>query len=331
MNRLSSRGADGCQKLDSPGCYYSLNEYYKQRYGKKVYRLAISGGMTCPNRDGSIGERGCIFCSAGGSGEFASSAALSVTKQLEEAKRRVHAKTRDNLYIAYFQPFTNTYAPVERLRALYETAIAPNDIVGLSIGTRPDCLPPEVIDLLKEINEKKPVTVELGLQTIHESTARYIRRGYPLSVYDQAVHALHQAGIEVITHVILGLPGETEEMMLETVKYVGQVTDGIKLQLLHVLEDTDLADDYRRGLFRVMTQEEYASLLCRCIRILPRNVVICRLTGDGDKRSLIAPLWSADKKRVLNFINKMLTDNNIQQGEQIIREKQPEIYRETAL
>ena len=188
----------------------------------------------------------------------------------------------------------------------------------------------EIINL-SEINERKPVTVELGLQTIHESTARYIRRGYRLSVYDQAVHALHQAGIEVITHVILGLPDETEEMMLETVKYVGQVTDGIKLQLLHVLEGTDLADDYRRGLFRIMTLEEYASLLCRCIRILPRNVVICRLTGDGDKKSLIAPRWSADKKRVLNFINKMLTDNNIQQGEQIICKKQPEIYRETAL
>ena len=311
--------------------YYSLNEYYKQKYGKKVYRLAISGGMSCPNRDGTLGERGCIFCSAGGSGEFASSAALSVGDQLEEAKRRVRSKTRDNLYIAYFQPFTTTYAPSERLRALYEAAIAPDDIVGLSIGTRPDCLPPEVIDLLCEINEKKPVTVELGLQTIHEKTAAYIRRGYPLSVYDQAVQALHQAGIEVITHVILGLPGETEEMMLESVAYVGHKTDGIKLQLLHVLEGTDLAADYRRGLFRTMTLEEYAALLCRCIRILPKNVVICRLTGDGDKKSLIAPQWSADKKRVLNFINKTLSDNNIQQGEQIIREKQPEIYRETVL
>ena len=282
--------------------YYSLNEYYKQKYGKKVYRLAISGGMTCPNRDGTIGVRGCIFCSAGGSGEFASSAGLTVGEQLAEAKRRVRSKTRDNLYIAYFQPFTNTYAPVERLRALYEAAIAPDDIVGLAIGTRPDCLP--------------PVTVELGLQTIHESTAAYIRRGYPLSVYDEAVKALHQAGIEVVTHVILGLPGETEEMMLETVKYVGRVTDGIKLQLLHVLEGTDLAADYLNGLFRTLTLEEYARILCRCIRILPDNVVIYRLTGDGDKKSLIAPQWSADKKRVLNYINKSLADNRIQQGEQ---------------
>ncbi|WP_405357598.1 TIGR01212 family radical SAM protein [Ruminococcus sp.] len=296
--------------------YYSLNEYYKQKYGKKVYRLAISGGMTCPNRDGTIGERGCIFCSAGGSGEFASSAGLTVGEQLAEAKRRVRSKTRDNLYIAYFQPFTNTYAPVEKLRALYEAAIEPDDIVGLSIGTRPDCLPPEVIELLREINRKKLVTVELGLQTIHESTAAYIRRGYPLSVYDEAVKALHQAGIEVVTHVILGLPGETEEMMLETVKYVGRVTDGVKLQLLHVLEGTDLAADYLNGLFRTLTLEEYARILCRCIRILPDNVVIYRLTGDGDKKSLIAPQWSADKKRVLNYINKSLADNRIQQGEQ---------------
>ena len=296
--------------------HYSLNEYYKQKYGKKVYRLAISGGMTCPNRDGTIGERGCIFCSAGGSGEFASSAGLTVGEQLAEAKRRVRSKTRDNLYIAYFQPFTNTYAPVEKLRALYEAAIEPDDIVGLSIGTRPDCLPPEVIGLLREINRKKPVTVELGLQTIHESTAAYIRRGYPLSVYDEAVKALHQAGIEVVTHVILGLPGETEEMMLETVKYVGRVTDGIKLQLLHVIEGTDLAADYLNGLFRTLTLEEYARILCRCIRILPENVVIYRLTGDGDKKSLIAPQWSADKKRVLNYINKSLADNRIQQGEQ---------------
>lgn len=296
--------------------YYSLNEYYKQKYGKKVYRLAISGGMTCPNRDGTIGERGCIFCSAGGSGEFASSPGLSVGEQLEAAKRRVRSKTRDNLYIAYFQPFTNTYAPVEKLRALYEAAIAPDDIVGLAIGTRPDCLPPEVIGLLREINRKKPVTVELGLQTIHESTAAYIRRGYPLSVYDEAVKALHQAGIEVVTHVILGLPGETEEMMLETVKYVGRVTDGVKLQLLHVLEGTDLAADYLSGLFQTLTLEEYARILCRCIRILPENVVIYRLTGDGDKKSLIAPQWSADKKRVLNYINKTFADNRIQQGEQ---------------
>lgn len=296
--------------------YNSLNEYYKQKYGKKVYRLAISGGMTCPNRDGTIGERGCIFCSAGGSGEFASRAELSIGEQLEEAKRRIRSKTSDNLFIAYFQPFTNTYADVKTLRTLYEAAIAPDDIVGLAIGTRPDCLPLEVIALLREINQKKAVTVELGLQTIHEATAAYIRRGYPLSVYDEAVKKLHEAGIEVVTHVILGLPGETEEMMLETVAYVGQMTDGVKLQLLHVIEGTDLAEDYRRGRFRTLTLEEYTRILCQCIRILPKNVVIYRLTGDGAKKSLIAPLWSADKKRVMNFINKSLSDHHIQQGEQ---------------
>ena len=206
--------------------YYSLNEYYRKKYGKKVYRLAISGGMTCPNRDGTLGSRGCIFCSVGGSGEFAASACFSVTEQLEEAKRRVSAKTRDNAYIAYFQPFTNTYADVDTLRRLYDEAIAPEDIVGLAIGTRPDCLSDEVVALLKEINGKKPVTVELGLQTIHEKTADYIRRGYALPVYEKAVNALHKAGIEVVTHVILGLPFETKEMMVETVSYVGRFTDG---------------------------------------------------------------------------------------------------------
>lgn len=294
--------------------YYSLNEYYRKKFGKKVYRLAISGGMTCPNRDGTLGDRGCIFCSAGGSGEFAESAALSVTEQLEQAKRRVSAKTSDDLYIAYFQPFSNTYADVDTLRRLYEKATAPKEIVGLAIGTRPDCLPDDVIALLKEINMKKPVTVELGLQTIHEKTAAYIRRGYPLSVYDEAVKALHKAGLEVVTHVILGLPGETEEMMLETVAYVGQLTDGIKLQLLHVIEGTDLADEYRKGAFETLTLGEYAHILCRCIEVLPENVVIYRLTGDGDKRSLAAPLWSTDKKQVLNFINRTLDENNIRQG-----------------
>ena len=297
--------------------YYSLNEYYQQKYGKKVYRLAISGGMTCPNRDGTLGTRGCIFCSAVGSGEFAASASLSVTQQLEQAKQRVRSKTSDDAYIAYFQPFSNTYADVKTLRRLYEEAIAPEEIVGLAIGTRPDCLPDEVIALLKEINAIKPVTVELGLQTIHEKTAEYIRRGYPLPVYERAVKALREAGIGVITHVILGLPGETEEMMIDTVSYVGGLTDGIKLQLLHVIEGTDLAEDYRKGAFETLTLEEYAHILCRCIEVLPENVVICRLTGDGDKRSLIVPLWSADKKRVLNFINRMLDEKNIQQGSQL--------------
>ena len=282
--------------------YYSLNEYYKHKYGKKVYKLSLNGGMTCPNRDGTLDTRGCIFCSAGGSGEFAESACMPVSEQLERAKLRVKNKTRDDAYIAYFQPFTNTYADVEYLRRIFFEAIEPDFIVGLNIATRPDCLPEDVLGLLSELNKIKPVTVELGLQTIHESTAAYIRRGYPLSVYDEAVKAMHGRGIEVVTHVIIGLPGESDEMILDTVRYVGAVTDGIKLQLLHVLEGTDLAEEYRRGLFEPMSKERYIALLCRCIEALDRRVVIHRLTGDGDKRLLIAPMWSADKKRVLNDI-----------------------------
>ena len=297
--------------------YYSVNEYYKQKYGKKVYKLTISGGMTCPNRDGTLGTRGCIFCSAGGSGEFASSALLPISEQLEYAKQSVRAKTSDDCYIAYFQPFSNTYADIEYLRKIYYEAIAPDDIVGLSIATRPDCLPEDVLDLLAELNQVKPVTMELGLQTIHEATAAYIRRGYLLHVYDEAVKALHDRKIEVVTHVILGLPGETAEMMVETARYVGKVTDGIKLQLLHVLDDTDLAPDYQKGMFRTLELPQYAEILCRCLEALPPRVVVHRITGDGDKRHLIAPMWSADKKRTLNYINHYMDEHQIAQGRAI--------------
>jgi len=294
--------------------YNSVNEYYKNKYGKKVYKISLSGGMTCPNRDGTIDTRGCIFCSGGGSGEFAESCTLPILEQIERAKLRVQSKTSDNAYIAYFQPFTNTYAPVEKLRLLFVAAIEPDDIVGLSIATRPDCLGDDVLALLAELNAKKPVTVELGLQTIHESTAQYIRRGYQLSVYDKAVSDLHKIGIEVVTHIILGLPFESEQMMYDTVRYVGKVTDGVKLQLLHVIEGTDLAEEYRKGVFETLSLEDYARILCRCIELLPENVVIHRLTGDGAKRSLIAPMWSADKKRVLNYINKQMDAENVHQG-----------------
>ena len=294
--------------------YYSLNEYYQQKYGRKVYKLSISSGLSCPNRDGTLGTRGCIFCSRGGSGEFAASCSLLITEQLEQAKRRIASKTHDNAYIAYFQPYSNTYGDVGYLRKIYYEAIAPDDIVGLSVATRPDCLPDEVVALLCEINAVKPVTVELGLQTIHPATAATIRRGYDLPVYDAAVKKLHAAGIEVVTHLILGLPGESVEMMLESVRYVGKITDGVKLQLLHVLKDTDLADDYAAGNFKVLSLEEYTDILCRAIEVLPPYVVIHRLTGDGDKRSLIAPLWSGDKKRVLNHIKKALDDRNVIQG-----------------
>ncbi len=294
--------------------YYSLNEYLKKTFGEKVYKLSLDGGMTCPNRDGTLDTRGCIFCSAGGSGEFAARRGLSVTEQLEQAKRRVRGKTDCKRFIAYFQPFTNTYAPVGYLRGIFEAAIAPDEIAALSIATRPDCLGADVIALLSELNQKKPVWAELGLQTVHPASAAYIRRGYGLEVYDDAVRRLRSEGIQVITHVILGLPNESREDMLQSVRYAGEHSDGIKLQLLHVLNGTDLLRDYREKLFTVMEQEEYIELLCDCVEALPRNVVIHRLTGDGDKRLLVAPMWSADKKRVLNAVNKAFRERDVEQG-----------------
>ncbi len=290
--------------------YTSLNQYLRQTFGYKVYKLALNGGFTCPNRDGTLDTRGCIFCSKGGSGEFAEDAALSVTEQIERGKKRVERKIKDGKYIAYFQAFTNTYAPVERLRKLYQEAICHPDIVALSIATRPDCLPVEVLELLSEINHIKPVWVELGLQTIHERTAKYIRRSYPLSAYDRAMRELTARGIETIVHIILGLPGESHEDILETVDYVvNSGAKGIKLQLLHVLQETDLAAEYEAGRISVMDMESYVQLVKECIARIPKEVVIHRLTGDGDKKLLIAPEWSADKKRVLNRLRQVLEEN----------------------
>lgn len=287
--------------------YYSLNQYLKDTFGCKVYRIAINGGFTCPNRDGSIGTGGCLFCSEGGSGDFAQDPGLSITEQIEKGKERVSAKIQNGKYIAYFQAFTNTYAPVERLRKLYTEALDHPDIVALSIATRPDCLPDDVLDLLKELNQVKPIWVELGLQTIHERTAGYIRRGYPLSVYDKAVDELKKRGIEVITHVILGLPGETKQDMAETVRYVvGGGINGIKLQLLHVLKGTDLEKEYLAGRVKVMSEDEYIALVTDLIKMIPSDIVIHRMTGDGAKKDLIAPLWSADKKHVLNRLKQYL-------------------------
>lgn len=294
--------------------YYSLNEYLKSTFGEKVYKISLNGGMTCPNRDGTIDTRGCIFCSRGGSGEFAASAILDIKNQIEQAKQRIKAKTDCRKFIAYFQPFTNTYASVEYLEKIFTQAIEGDEIVALSIATRPDCLGDDVLALLDRLNRIKPVWVELGLQTIHKQTSDYIRRGYELEVYDTAVRNLHSIGINVITHIILGLPNESKEMMLETVKYVGERTDGVKLQLLHILKDTDLLDDYNAGKFKALTIEEYIDILCDCIEILPQNVVIHRITGDGDKKLLVAPLWSADKKNVLNSINRIFSQRNIIQG-----------------
>ncbi|MCH5298080.1 MAG: TIGR01212 family radical SAM protein [Ruminococcus sp.] len=297
--------------------YYSLNEYLKSTFGEKVYKISLNGGMTCPNRDGTIDNRGCIFCSRGGSGEFAASAVLDIQSQIEQAKQKIKAKSDCCKFIAYFQPFTNTYASVEYLEKIFTQAIEGDEIVALSIATRPDCLGDDVLALLEKLNKIKPVWVELGLQTIHKQTADYIRRGYELDVYDSAVKNLHKIGINVITHIILGLPNESKEMMLETVKYIGNRTDGVKLQLLHILKDTDMLDDYNDGKFNALSLEEYIDILCDCIEILPPNVVIHRITGDGDKKLLVSPMWSANKRNVLNTINKIFSQRNIMQGKKL--------------
>ena len=286
--------------------YYSLNNYLKDTFGEKVYKISLNAGFTCPNRDGTIGTRGCIFCSKGGSGDFAESPLLSITEQIELGKKRVSAKIKSGKYIAYFQAFTNTYAPVDVLRSKYYEAVNHKDIVALSVATRPDCLGDEVLELLDEINKIKPVFVELGLQTIHQKQADYIRRGYTLEVYDKAVRDLKKIRVNVVVHIILGLPGETKEDMLKTVNYVCKSgADGIKLQLLHILKGTDLEQEYYRGNIRPLEFEEYLDIIKACVEIIPDTVVIHRLTGDGAKKDLIAPLWSADKKRVINAINKL--------------------------
>lgn len=283
-----------------------LNDYLRDTFGCKVYKITLNAGFTCPNRDETIGTGGCIFCSAGGSGEFAGSSELSITEQIELGKARLEKKIRDGKYIAYFQAYTNTYAPVERLRSVYMEAIRHKDIVAVSIATRPDCLPDEVLELLDELNHIKPIWVELGLQTIHEDTARYIRRGYELCVYDKAVIELRKRNIEVITHVILGLPQESVQDIIETVDYVCRNgATGIKLQLLHILKGTDLEREYLEGNVQVLSEDEYINILEKCIEVIPDDIVIHRLTGDGDKRILVAPLWSGDKKHVLNRINRI--------------------------
>ena len=284
--------------------YRTLNQHYRETFGCKVYKLSIDGGFSCPNRDGTCGTGGCIFCD--GSGAFAE-AGSSIPHQLEQAKRRVEAKNPGGKYIAYFQAFTNTYAPVEYLRKVYLEAIEPEEIVGLAIGTRPDCLGEEVVALLKEINSIKPVSVELGLQTTKPESVRYIRRGYENEVYFEAVKRLKAAGIEVVTHIILGLPGETMEDAAKTTRdAINAGTDGVKFHLLHVLRGTDLAEDYAAGKFRCLTLEEYGSWLKACIDELPPRITVHRITGDGAKKDLIAPLWSGDKKKVLNYLNNVL-------------------------
>lgn len=292
----------------------TLNAYLKNRFGRKIYKLTLDGGMTCPNRDGKVGFGGCIFCGGNGSGSFCPSVDLSITAQIEEGKKLLKNKIKEGGYIAYFQSHTNTYAAVPYLRKIFYEAVNHPDIVGISIGTRPDCLENEVLKLLEELAKIKPLWVELGLQTINENTAKLINRCYPLKVYDEAVKNLKSIGAEVVTHVILGLPGESEEQMLETVAYSSKVSDGIKLQLLHVLKDAKLYEMYQKEPFKIFSMEEYTELLCRCIEIIPKNVVIHRMTGDGDKRLLVEPMWSGNKKVVLNYINKVFLEKDIVQG-----------------
>lgn len=292
--------------------YYSLDYYLKEKFGEKLYKLSLDGGMTCPNRDGTISHGGCIFCSEGGSGDFAASSEMNMEEQIEYAKSLVGNKFNGNRYIAYFQSYTNTYAPVEYLRSLFMPVVMRDDIAVLSIATRPDCLDDDVLELLKEISKIKPVWIELGLQTIHKETADFINRGYELEYYDKAVKNLKSTGIDVVTHMIIGLPYETKEQILQTADYIGKSgSDGIKLQLLHVLKNTKLAEIYSTGAFETLTENEYVSIVADIINILPKNIVIHRLTGDGDKNILVSPLWSGNKRQVLNHINHELKLRNI--------------------
>lgn len=285
----------------------TVNQYYRQRFGCKVYKLSLDGGFTCPNRDGSLGTGGCRFCSGAGSGEFAA-AGKSVEGQLTQAKKWVEKKYKGSKYIAYFQSFTNTYAPVEQLESLFRAAMAPADIVGLAIATRPDCLPKDTLDLLSQLVQEKYVSVELGLQTVHNETARAMNRCYDTEVYFDAVKRLHAAGLETVTHLILGLPGETRQDMVESARQVALAgTDGVKFHLLHVMADAPLAEDYALGKFRCLELEEYGEILAECLAQFPDTTVVHRITGDGARQGLIAPMWSLDKKRVLNYLNDLLS------------------------
>ena len=295
--------------------YRSLDYEWKKQYGEKIYKVSLNGGMTCPNRDGTVGSGGCIFCSAGGGGDFAADARLSIREQIESQEEKLRTKFPAKHFVAYFQAYTNTYAPVDYLRKIFTEAITHPDIVALSIGTRPDCLPDDVLDLLSSLNEIKPVTIELGLQTIHEKTAAFIRRGYALPCFEEAVQKLRSCGISVVVHTILGLPGETEEDMLATIRYLNhQDIQGIKLQLLHVLKGTDLAAWYENPGFPVFTQDAYVDLVITCLEHLSPDITIHRLTGDGPKDLLIAPLWSLNKRSVLNQIHQELKRRGTWQG-----------------
>lgn len=295
--------------------YHSLDYMLRERFGEKVYKVALNGGMTCPNRDGTLGNRGCIFCSAGGSGDFAASSQIPITGQIQQQIEAIRQKRPVNKFIAYFQAYTNTYAPTAYLRKIFTEAISHPAVAAISIGTRPDCLGDDVLELLDELNQIKPVWVELGLQTMHEKTASYIRRGYPLSCFEEAVNQLHQRNLDCIVHTILGLPGEDAQAVLKTIDYLNSFPiQGIKLQLLHILKGTDLATDYLAGKFQVLSQEEYIQLVIACLTHLRPEIVIHRLTGDGPKNLLVAPLWSSSKRTVLNNLHHQMKEKGVWQG-----------------
>ena len=294
-----------------------LSDVLKEQYGEKVYKLSLSSGCTCPNRDGTLGYGGCTFCSEGGSGDFAAETA-PIENQIEEAKSRIRKKTDAKKFIAYFQSFTNTYGDIDYLRDLYTRTIARDDVVILSIGTRPDCLPREMVDMLSDLNKIKPVWIELGLQTAHDETARRVHRGYELKVFEEAYEILTGAGLSVIVHLIFGLPGEDKEDMLSSVRYLAELSlppEGVKLQMLHILKGTQMGREYEEQPFEMMDLSSYSDLIAESIRILPKNLVIHRVTGDGPRRLLLAPLWTMDKKVVLNTIHRKIDQILIQEEE----------------
>ncbi len=311
------KGESDMSNVEMP--YFSLNKYLRDIFGCKVVKLGIDAGFTCPNRDGSISKRGCIFCSKFGSGDFAGDRNLSIKEQLESQKKLLSKKWPRAKYIAYFQAFTNTYASVDELKKKYYEALSVDDVVGIAIATRPDCIDSKKIQLINEISKTHFVWVELGFQTSNENTAKFINRGYENHVFDNAVEMLNKAGIHTVAHIIVGLPHENENDVLSSVAHVCSCgIKGIKLQLLHVLKDTELFEIYKSNQFDTLSMEEYINIICHCIEIIPKNVVIHRLTGDGARKTLEAPLWSLNKKLILNSLNRILKENNIFQGNKLI-------------
>lgn len=295
--------------------YHSLNYFLRQKFGEKIFKISLDGGFTCPNRDGTLSDKGCIFCSGRGSGDFAPPAILPISEQFYQSRALLDNKWKSGKYIAYFQAFSNTYAPVDVLRKKYEEALSLPDVVGIAIATRPDCLDHSVLDLLDEINQKTYLWVELGLQTIHEDTAFLIQRGYSLSCFEEAVHNLSKRNIDTVVHLILGLPGENKSDILSSIQYIAsQSVQGVKLHLLHIIKNTPLYDYYLKNPFHVLTMEEYIDLVIDCLELLPPYMVVHRITGDGPKELLAAPLWSKNKKAVLNGIHKRFKERNTWQG-----------------